>query len=205
MVEAGLLMPLLVFMLVVVGLMGFAIVERQNVLIAARFAARQASMDAMAGAADRLTMAGIVREAGASQRRLDAARKVLGPKRKVTVNPPDWSGAERLALRGKFMPLPMPGNMARAYVARDPSRRFGIGFVMYGQKLTSKGPWLDDLGNSANEASKLVSSKPGKIWDGVGMQAEAFMPSELPLRGPGVGLVDLNPWIAQALALPVPP
>lgn len=204
-VEAGLLMPLLVFMLMVVGFMGLAILERQNVLIAARFAARQASLDALATSADKLALTGVLREAGASQARLDAARKVLGSKRSLTLNAPEWGKAEVLALRGKLMPVPLPGNMARAYIARDPSKRFGLGFVMYGQKLTSKGPWLEEAGKSANEAAKLISSKPGKLWEGVGMQGEAFMPSELPLRGPGLGVLDMNPWIAQAMSLPVPP
>lgn len=194
-VEAGLLIPLLVFMLVAVGFLGFAIYERQNVLIAARFAAREASMNALASAASKLTGAGLV-QVNTPEARAGYARMVLGSKRHVTASTPAWR-YEHAVSHKNLLPVPV-GTLARAYVAKK--GKFGIGFIMYGQRLSSKGNWLDALGSGANESSKLVSDRPSKIWDGVGVKAEAYMPGELPIHAPGIGLLELNSWIKDDLA-----
>lgn len=199
-VEAGLLVPLLVFLLLALAFIGFAIYESQNAVIAARFAAREAAISAMDGAADEKVMGlGVLREAGNTVSRVEYARRVLGKNRKVDASAPSWryeTAVPRTALN-KLVPV---GTMGRAYVATDPSGRFGIGFLMYGQRITSKGPWMDSLGAGAEGGSKLVTGKSTKLWDKVGVRAEAYMPSELPVHGAGFGLSELNPWIRQGIA-----
>ncbi|MNX75609.1 hypothetical protein D3C86_1070910 [compost metagenome] len=208
MVEAGLLLPLLVFMLLAVAFIGFGIYERQNVLIASRFAAREASMNAMAGGVnDKLMGVSVLKEAANGNERAAYAKKVLGSARTVDAAPPTWryeSVSPRKALKE---PIAL-GSYAKAYVAKDPTGKFGIGFVMYGQRITSKAGWFESVGTGANEGARLVTGKTGKIWDGMGVRAEAYMPSELPVRmpvGAKVGLVDLNPWIKEILEEPLTP
>lgn len=208
MVEAGLLLPLLVFMLLAVAFIGFGIYERQNVLIASRFAAREASINAMAGGVnDKLMGVGVLKEAANGAERATYARKVLGGARAVDAAAPTWR-YESVASR-KHLTTAMPlGTFARAYVAKDPTGKFGIGFVMYGQRITSKAGWFESVGTGVNEGSKLVTGKSGKIWDGLGVRAEAYMPGELSVRmpiGAKVGLVDLNPWIKEILEEPLSP
>lgn len=204
MVEAGLLMPLLVFMLIAVGFLGFAIYERQNVLIAARFAAREASMNAMAkGKSDILLGTGILQESTSTDQRRAYARQVLGGKRDVAVNAPEWSyeGAVSHPRLAKTVVL---GPYGHAHLAKNPSGEFGLGFVMYGQRLTSKSGWLNALGSSLNESSGLVTDRPKRLWDGMGVRADGYMPGELPIHGKGVGgdigLMELNPWIKRILS-----
>jgi hypothetical protein len=208
MVEAGLLLPLLVFMLLAVAFIGFGIYERQNVLIASRFAAREASIDATAGGInDKLMGVGILKEAANGAQRAKYAQKVLGDARKVDAAPPTWR-YESVASRNVMKEATPLGLYARAYTAKDPTGKFGIGFVMYGQRITSKAGWFESVGTGVNEGSKLVTGKSGKIWDGLGVRAEAYMPGELPVRmpvGAKVGLVDLNPWIKEILEEPLSP
>lgn len=203
-VEAGLLLPLLVFMLVAVGFLGLAIYERQNVLIAARFAAREASMNAMArGKADILLGAGVLRESTAANLRKTYARQVLGAKRELAVNAPEWR-YESDVRHQKLSRTVALGPYGRAYVAKNPTGEFGLGFVMYGQSLTSKSGWLNAMGAGLNESSGLVSDRPKRLWDGPGVRAEGYMPGELPIHGKGVGgdigLMELNPWIKRILS-----
>lgn len=204
MVEAGLLMPLLVFMLIAVGFLGFAIYERQNVLIAARFAAREASMNAMAkGKADILLGSGVLWESTSTDQRRAYARQVLGGKRDVAVNAPEWS-FEGSVKHSNLSKTVIMGPYGRAYVAKNPTGEFGLGFVMYGQRLTSKSGWLNALGSGLNESSGLVSDRPKRLWGGLGVRAEGYMPGELPIHGKGpggdIGLMELNPWIKRILS-----
>jgi hypothetical protein len=203
MVEAGLLIPLLVFMLIAVGFMGFAIYERENVIIAARFAAREASIDATNGGInDKLYGAGVLKAASSAQDRVASARKVLGGKRKVDATVPTWR--YEAAAHGQKLNQVVPlGNFAHAYVAKN--GQMGIGFIMYGQRITSKGPWLDALGKGLNDGSHMLTGRSNKLWDGLGVRAEAYMPGELPVhtQGAKVGVVDLNPWITQILNRPI--
>lgn len=200
MVEAGLLIPLLVFLLLALAFIGFAIYESQNAVIAARFAAREAAISAMDGAANEKVMGvGVLKEAADSTQRAEYARRVLGKSRKVEASAPSWRyelAVPRAALT-KVVPV---GPMGRAYVATDPSGRFGIGFVMYGQRITSKGAWLDAVGQGAEEGSKLVTGKSTRLWDKAGVRAEAYMPGELPVHGAGFGLSELNPWIRKTIS-----
>lgn len=200
MVEAGLLIPLLVFLLLALAFIGFAIYESQNAVVAARFAAREAAIAAMDGAADEKVMGlGIIREAGNTATRVEYARKVLGKARKVDVSGPSWRYEPAVPRQQLTKVIPV-GVMGRAYVAKDPTGKFGIGFVMHGQRVTSRGPWMDGLGKGAEEGSKLVTGKSTKLWDKVGVRAEGYMPSELPVHGAGFGLSELNPWIRNTLS-----
>lgn len=200
-VETGLLLPLLVFLLAGVGFVGLAVVERQNVLIAARFAAREASMRAMAGdAVAKMTGASILTEANSTSKRAKDAAVVLGGRRTVSVTAPTWRyDVPGVAPRKQLTTMLPLGGLAHAYVAKQ--GKFGIGLVMYGQAVTSKGNWLDGIGSAVNQTSKLAGGK-GKIWDKVGVRAEAYMPGELPVLTPKIGLLDLNPWIRDQLKDP---
>lgn len=200
MVEAGLLIPLLVFLLLALAFIGFAIYESQNAVVAARFAAREAAISAMDGPlAEKVMGTGILKEAGNTAMRVEYARKVLGKSRKVDVTGPSWR--YELAVPRQQLTRVVPvGAMGRAYVAKDPSGKFGIGFVMHGQKITSKGPWMDPLGKGAEEGSKMLTGKSTKLWDKVGVRAEGYMPSELPVHGAGFGLAELNPWIKNGMS-----
>ncbi|HEY9856463.1 MAG TPA: TadE/TadG family type IV pilus assembly protein [Stenomitos sp.] len=203
-VEAGLLIPLLVFLLLALAFIGFAIYESQNAVIAARFAAREAAISAMDGAADEKVMGlGVIKEAGTTALRTEYAQRVLGKNRKVEVSAPSWRyevAVPRTALV-KMVPI---GPMGRAYVATDKTGRFGLGFIMYGEKVTSKGSWLDSLGKGAEEGSKMVTGKSTSLWDKVGVRAEGYMPGELPVHGAGFGLSEINPWIRKTISGKMP-
>lgn len=215
--EAALVLPLLVFMLLAMGFFGFAMIERQNTLVAARFAARETSMAAMRGWEDKYIGKGTMMEAALSGTKEQAARTAL-PGRAVKVYPPDWrSFSSTVRPAAVFQQIEL-GPYARAFVAKkrlvptDESGKpagspfeAGIGFVLHGQKVVSKASWLDQTGRALDESQKLLpGNSRDKLWSGLGLEAEAFMPSELPLylKSPkgDFGLLDLNPWMKQNLS-----
>jgi hypothetical protein len=215
--EAALILPLLVFMLLAMGFFGFAMVERQNTIVAARFAARETSMAAMRGWEDKYWGKGTMMEAALSKTKETAAKTAL-PGRTVKVAPPDWrsfTSTVRPATIYQQVPL---GPYAMAFVA---SKRLtptdetgkpagspfdaGIGFVLYGQKVVSNASWLNESGKALDESRKMLpGSSREKLWNGFGLEAEAYMPSELPLylKSPkgSYGLLDLNPWMKNNLS-----
>jgi len=215
--EAALVLPLLVFMLLAMAFFGFAMVERQNTIVAARFAARETSMNAMRGWEDKYWGKGAMMEAALSSTKEKAAKTVL-PGRTVKVAAPDWNAFTR-TVRPQTIYKQVPlGPYAMAFVA---SKRLtptdetgkpvgspfdaGIGFVLYGQKVVSNANWLNETGRALNESRKLLpGSSREKLWNGFGLEAEAYMPAELPLylKSPkgSYGLLDLNPWMKNNLS-----
>lgn len=214
-VEAALILPLLVFMLLAMAFFGFAMVERQNTIVAARFAARETSMAAMRAWEDKYWGKGTMMEAALAKTKEGAAKTAL-PGRTVKVAPPDW---RRFTTTVKPAPLyrqvPL-GPYATAFVATKQitptdetgkpvgsSFNAGVGFVLYGQKVISNASWLNESGKAVNEAKKLLPGSRSKVWNGFGLEAEAYMPAELPLylKSPkgSYGLLDLNPWMKQNL------
>jgi len=215
--EAALVLPLLVFMLLAMAFFGFAMVERQNTIVAARFAARETSMNAMRGWEDKYWGKGTMMEAALAKTKETAAKTAL-PGRTVKVAPPDWATFTRTvrpATIYKQVPL---GPYAMGFVAtkrltptdetgKPAGSPFdaGIGFVLYGQKVVSNANWLNETGQALNESRKLLpGSNREKLWNGFGLEAEAYMPSELPLylKSPkgSYGLLDLNPWMKNNLS-----
>ncbi|GEM_PF-1166925 len=214
--EAALILPFLVFMLLAMAFFGFAMVERQNTIVAARFAARETSMAAMRGWEDKFWGKGTMMEAVLAKTKETAAKTAL-PGRTVKVAPPDWRKfvtTVRPAPMYRQVPL---GPYAMAFVAskqltptdetgKPAGSPFdaGIGFVLYGQKVVSNASWLNESGRTLDEARKsMPGSSREKIWSGFGLEAEAYMPSELPLylKSPkgSYGLLDLNPWMKNNL------
>lgn len=214
-VEAALILPLLVFMLLAMAFFGFAMVERQNTIVAARFAARETSMAAMRAWEDKYWGKGTMMEAALAKTK-EGAAKISLPGRTVKVAPPDW---RRFTTTVKpdpmYRPVPL-GPFAMAFVATKQltptdetgkpvgsSFNAGIGFVLYGQKVVSNASWLNESGKAVNEAKKLLPGSRSKVWNGFGLEAEAYMPAELPLylKSPkgSYGLLDLNPWMKQNL------
>lgn len=215
--EAALILPLLVFMLLAMGFFGFAMVERQNAIVAARFAARETSMNAMRGMEDKYWGKGTMMEAALAKTKEEAAKTAL-PGRTVKVAPPEWAKLARTvrpATMYKQVPL---GPYAMAYVStkrltptdetgKPAGAPFdaGIGFVLYGQKVVSNASWLNESGKALDESRKMLpGGSKGKLWSGFGLEAEAYMPAELPLylKSPkgSYGLLDLNPWMKQILS-----
>lgn len=214
--EAALILPLLVFMLLAMAFFGFAMVERQHTIVAARFAARETSMAAMRGLEDKYVGKGTMMEAALAKTKETAAKTVL-PGRQVKVAPPDWrSFGNTVRPAGIFQQVPL-GPYAMAFVAKkrltptDETGKpagapfdAGIGFVLYGQKVVTNASWLDESGKALNESRKLLpGSSREKLWNGFGIEAEGYMPAELPLylKSPkgSYGLLDLNPWMKNIL------
>lgn len=215
--EAALVLPLLVFMLLAMAFFGFAMIERQNTIVAARFAARETSMSAMRGWEDKYLGKGTMMEAALAATKEKAAKTAL-PGRSVKVAPPDWrqfSATVRPASFYKQIPL---GPYAMAFVAtkrltptdetgKPAGSPFdaGIGFVLHGQKVVTNATWLDETGRALNASRKLLPGNSSeKFWNGFGLEAEAYMPSELPLylktpKG-SYGLLDINPWMKSILS-----
>jgi len=205
MVEVAIALPILLFILLAVAFLGQGVLERQQALTAARYAAREAAMLATArGLRDKLAGEGLVQMARSGSKVQPAAAKALGAGRAVTIEAPGWSfepDVRRQAL-GKVTPL---GRHGHVYTARSGDGRFGVGFVLLGERVVSRPALLDWLGRGVNEGSQLLTGRRGSLWKGPGLAAEAYMPGELPVRGAGnQGLMELNPWIRQILEEPVP-
>jgi hypothetical protein len=155
------------------------------------------------GLRDKLAGEGIAQHARSGSKVQAAAARALGTGRSATVEAPGWSfeSAVRRQSLGKVLPV---GRNGHVYTARSSDGRFGIGFVMYGERVVSRAAVLDWLGRGVNEGSRLLTGRRGSLWKGPGVAAEAYMPGELPVRASTYGLMDLNPWIKQILEEPVP-
>lgn len=188
--ETALVLPVALFLLLAVAVLGHAMVTRQRLLVAARFMAREASMaatqDAVAGKFSGVTALAMAQGSGLS----GIAQQAL-PGVSVAAAPLPSLGAPELTAR----PL---GPYATAYLAHDPSGRYGLGFILYGGEVES-GVLDVDLAADLDGVGKELAHQSGPpVWQALKLSARAYMPGELPIHvAGGAGLLEVNPWISK--------
>ena len=203
-VEMAIVLPVGVLLLLAMGYLGKGLLERQQVLMAARHAARSAADLAMAGAAEKMTGAGVLRQGAGMGNRADAVREIL-PEGKVAA--PDWPSAVGRTALAKVHPVPL-GSGAMGFMASHPesvegrTMTFGLGFVLYGAKAESRLRVLEPVRKQAQGVSRQVGKPPSGLAAPLTVSGEAFMPGELPVHHPQVGLLENNRWIAEVVSEP---
>lgn len=190
MIEFAIALPLLATVLLLIGAMGKAMVDRQNLLIAARLGARERAIASLKDPLDILAGKGPLLQASAGN--ADALCQESLGKIKATCGMPDWSFPRSLML------LERPaGTHGHAFVAtkmltaHDGAESFafqaGIGIILYGQKVSAPVMGIEPFARSLG----------GKFM-GLQVSAQAYMPGSLPAHMlPHEGLLELNPWIGN--------
>lgn len=212
MLEMGLVLPLLVVLFLAVGYFGHAVISLQNLHAASRSAARAMAMES--------TETPERRRSGnydASESRfLELAQAYL----RGSVRPEQLSVRSQtnlsydynstLTLEGKFnrvdehrfayilsetvnansLNSPTPQDAQKNEPANLSSLSFGIGALYFGGTLQYS---LDELTPLSRFIFRFSNDPVLKIG------ATALMPAELPLRGTGFGLLELNPGMVQLI------
>lgn len=193
-VEFALIAPVLVLVLAGVAYCGGLVIQQQGLAVAARHVARTAALDA--------TLEGLRR--GQGQGSTEASRRKalsasLGAAQGVSTRSVRWG---HLGTRGPGR-LRELGGYDAALVAQSSleaggkSYKMGLG-VLYTGVSVSK-----DLSRDLSPVGRLASLLGGGLTNLAGGQlsASSVMPMELPPKNRGgVGVLDLNPWIAGIVA-----
>ena len=201
-VEMAVVIPVGLLLLFAVGYIGRAMLERQSMVAAARYAAREASLAAMRGGALKYSGAGVVQQAAGGGERSRAVSEAL-PGRNAQSSPPRWEPITGAHL-AQLQPRPV-GGYGLGFVAQGSetvdgkSMKFGIGFMLYGARATERLNFLEPIRKAAAGASKANASPARGIQAPLEVAGSAYMPGELPVRHPVVGLLDINPWIKEIL------
>lgn len=203
-VEAAILIPLGLLLLLAVGYLGRGLIESQNMLMAARYAAREAALDAMSSPAYKFSGAGVLRETTTSGNRgqsaADAART------QVSVSPPDWTRVLDVPTT-QLKPVPL-GPYGVAYLAQshqtvaNHSVTFALGFVLYGAKVNERLGFLEPVRQQLVGAARYYGQPGPTLMAPLVVSGTAFMPGEVPVHHPVVGLLETNSWIGAILKQP---
>lgn len=195
-------LPVGLLLLLAVGYIGRAMLERQSMMAAARYAAREASLAATRGPAAKYTGAGVVQQATGAGERSRAVAEAL-PGRGAESAPPRWEPITGVHL-SQLQPRPL-GPYGLGFVAQGnqtvegKSYKFGIGFVLYGARAKERLSFLEPVRKAASGASRANANPARGLQAPLEVSASAYMPGELPVRHPVVGLLDVNPWIREIL------
>ena len=209
-VEMGVVLPLLLFLVMGVTYFGHATIALQNLNTGARSAARQMAMDSTAtatlrrtGSYDASPSAFLSLAQGNLSGIVYADQLQVKPTTRKTL---DYQ--EDLGLSGSFVTQtqhrfvysfqdnvsvsdlvsPLPQDLTGRVPTDLGSLRFGLGTVFYGGTL------LYRLENLTPISRFLFRNKTDPTLT---MGATSMMPAELPLRGAGYGLMNLNPWLSE--------
>jgi hypothetical protein len=195
------IIPLGLLLLLAVGYIGRALIERQGILAAARQAAREASMAATRSPLDKATGAGVVKQASTAGERAANASAAMG--KQVESVPPAWGGALETQ-QSRLQPIPL-GPYGMGYAAEHSevvdgqSMKFKLGFVLYGARIKERLAFLEPARKQTAAASKLLPNPAPGLGAPLEVSGAAFMPGEVPLHHPQIGLVESNDWIRQIL------
>ncbi|MBU6429320.1 MAG: pilus assembly protein [Cyanobacteria bacterium REEB65] len=208
-VEAAIVLPLGLLLLLTVGYLGRGLIERQDMLIAARYAAREAALGAMRTNLDKLGGAEVIHEAMTAAVRDQAAQQAT--QRPVQVSPPDWNEVMAVG-KQQLQPAFPSGPYGMAFLARSPPQtlpglatpvRFGLGFMLYGAKVSERVSFLEPVRKQTNAVASHYSHQGGPLLNPLVVSGTAFMPSEAPIHcaGPAgsIGLLESNQWIWQII------
>ncbi|MBC7472925.1 MAG: pilus assembly protein [Candidatus Sericytochromatia bacterium] len=201
MIETAIMFPLLFILLLGVGYFGSVITSLHNLTVAARYAAREVSMDSTKNVLDR-SGGTYFFKLNADKFKTFALQSLPGydPKRLEAkiIDASDIANLMTTVKTGSFSLIPESRGYAYIYkvqgradaisttlsgnaVSQLRGINVGMGAVFFGVKLTYRLTELDWL-------SKFLFKKK----DGVTIQAVSMMPAELPLRGLGYGLMNIN-------------
>lgn len=199
-IEFALVLPIVATILLLVAYFGKAMVDRQNLLIAARTGARERAIASLADKADVLAGKGVMTQGNGGGRANDLSQQLM--KNSECVAP-----ALKIIPSSKLKPIPV-GSHATAYVAEQTLTadaggttfpiKAGVGFILYSQKVTAPVAGIEPLGKSLNRLW-------GGRFAGINVSAQASMPGGLPAHHPmNVGVLELNSWIGDILNDPNP-
>lgn len=202
--EFAIVSPLLLILLLGVGYLGHTITSQQNLNIAARFSARNVSIESTKSKFDRTSGAYVI--SLGKTKFLDFAKEnlqgVLNTSQ-LDVSPPIWPNLINLNLSNGSSFVPAITGIEYAYIYKKTgivsadsqaetvvpnlqNMKVGVGTLFFGARVTYNLKELDII-------AKLGLQK------GLTIQASSIMPAELPLRGTGFGLMDINPWIKEII------
>ncbi len=215
-VEMGVVLPLLIFLLLGVVYFGHSTIALQNLNAGARSAARQMAMDS--------TKTPSLRKSGGYQASADTFLNLAQDNLQGLVYPEQLQARtttrqtlnyqEDLSLSGTFsaqtqhrwvytfednvnpgtLLSPAPTDMTGRLPSNLQSLRFGIGTAFYGGTL------LYRLENLTPISRFLFRNQTDPTLT---LGATSMMPAELPLRGAGYGLMNLNPWLSEMVTASV--
>lgn len=213
MIETAIVIPLLLVLFLAVGYFGHAILSLQTLNAASRAAAREMALDSTSSSSRRVqgnyeASREVFLEA--AQRYMNAARPEQLTAREQTRLSHNYNSA--LNLEGSFNALgqhrfvyaltetvnatsgaynsPPPQDRNNQPPANLDQLQFGIGATFYGGTLQYRLEELTPLSRFLFRAQKDPVIQLG---------ATSLMPAELPLRGEGYGLMNLNPWMANLI------
>lgn len=208
--EMGIVLPLLIVLMLGVVYFGHSTIALQNLNAGARSAARKMAMES--------TSSALLRRNGGYQATGDRFLSLAQDNLKGMVYPEQLSVRssirqtlnynEDLALMGIFsssdnhrwvytlqesvdvssLLTPMPKDMTGDVPANLQNLRFGLGTVFYGGTLQYR------LENLTPISRFLFRNQTDPTLT---LGATSMMPAELPLRGEGYGLMNLNPWLSD--------
>ncbi|MBI6545874.1 MAG: pilus assembly protein [Cyanobacteria bacterium NC_groundwater_1444_Ag_S-0.65um_54_12] len=200
-VELAIALPIGLLLLLGIGYLGRAMLAQQNVLVAARYAAREAALAALLSSADKFTGKGVELQSATAGARSKAASAAAGhPVETVT---PDWQrivGVSTAPLKA----LPV-GPYGMAFVAKHDETvegqpmHFGIGFMLYGTKVKQRLTMLEPIRRQAAAVARGSSYPEPGLAAPLEVSGTVFMPGEAPVRHPLVGMLDTNHWIKDIL------
>lgn len=216
-VEMALVMPLLITLLLATGYFGHIVSAQQNLNAAARNAAREMAYESSQSENDRIlgtyqlkatasnfekkaeeTLAQILGPSKLSVRSQTRFRHdinssafgMMGRFEKINEQMHVYRLQEKFDILSIFDEQPKDRNGSIPLNLREPLE-FGVGAVFYGGTLMYA---LDELNPLARFIFRLDSDPTIQVG------ATALMPAELPLRGTGYGLLELNPWIKEIVS-----
>jgi competence protein ComGC len=207
--EMGIVLPLLIILMLGVVYFGHSTIALQNLNAGARSAARQMAMESTDGillrrnggyAASRErflslaqdSLAGMIYPEQLSAR--SSTRQTLNYQEDLslfgslsTSDQHRWiySFQENVDINTVS---PLPRDLTGKTPANLQSLRFGLGAVFYGGTLQYRLENLTPISRFLFRNQKDPTLTLG---------ATSMMPAELPLRGEGYGLMNLNPWLSQ--------
>lgn len=215
-VEMGIVLPLLIVLMLGVVYFGHSTIALQNLNAGARSAARKMAMESTASA--------LLRRNGGYQASRERFLSLAQDNLSGMVYPDQLSARsntrqtlnynEDLSLMGIFsspeehrwvytlqesvdvssLLTPMPEDMAGDTPANLQNLRFGLGTVFYGGTLQYR------LENLTPISRFLFRNQTDPTLT---LGATSMMPAELPLRGEGYGLMNLNPWLSDLVTADV--
>lgn len=218
MIEMAIVLPLLLVLLLAVGYFGHAVISMQNLHAGSRSAARALAL-ASTETSERRRSGNYTPSAEALLAEAQASLSGRIRPEQLLVRPQTRLGHDYnsvLGLEGRFERLsehrfvyalretvdatgssynsPSPKDLDGNPPANLNNLEFGIGALYYGGTLQYS---LDELTPLSRFLFRFQADPVIRIG------ATALMPAELPLRGSGYGLMDLNPWLGRLIGTSV--
>ena len=187
-IEMMIVVPFLILLLLGIGYFGHAITVQQHLNMAARYMARQISMDSTSKSGYRMN-------GGYSFDKKDMKDLVVkalpgADEDRIIIKNPDVPAG--LTPVGGILPI---DRFTFLYAKKGvlnitipiTNLQAGVGTLFYGAQISYQLKELDNI-------AKAIG-----LRQGVTVSATSLMPAELPLRGNGYGLLELNPWISEII------